>query len=182
MNCPGALELETTMPLDAATKPPAKPRSTRPASLSTAERAQRATEKTALIAAAFGEIGRVNGTMMPKSNKSDDPAVYEYCVASLLTQLGERRREDAKKALVARGVIPDYSAQPLAVGTAETVYVSDLLTVGVKVTAQADRVNVLALVADLKAAGVKPALLKRLVKRHTKSFAGAHGITALLVG
>jgi hypothetical protein len=166
------------MPLDAAIKP--KPaRSAKPAAPS---RAQRATEKTAAIASAFQEIGRVNGTMMPLSKKADDKLAWEYFAASELSSLAEKRRDVAKLAAVKGGVIPDYSAHPLEVGTSATAYISDLLTIGVKVTAQADRVNVLGLVADLKAAGVETRLLKRLVKRHTKSFAGAHSVTALLTG
>ena len=52
----------------------------------------------------------------------------------------------------------------------------------VKVTQQASRLNVDAFVADLAAAGVKTALLRKLRKRHTTDFSGAHIITALLTG
>jgi hypothetical protein len=165
------------MPLDAATKP----KSAKPALPVLKTAAVRATEKTAAIADAFGEIGRVNGTMMPDAGNAKDPLWWEYWVASVLAGLSDARRERAKKALVAAGKLPDYAAHPLAVGAAETIYASALLSAGVKVTAQADRVDVAAVVADLVAKGVEARLLKRTVKRHTKSFNGAHIITAMLV-
>lgn len=169
------------MPLDAAVKLPTKPRP-KPVRLSPAERAQRATAKTAAIASAFGEIGRVNGTMMPESKKPGDKLAWEYWAASELSSLAEKRRDAAKAAAVKGGVIPDYGAHPLEVDTRATIYISDLVTISVDVTRQATKLNGLALVADLVAAGIKPALLKRLVKKHTKSFNGAHGITAVLTG
>jgi hypothetical protein len=51
------------------------------------------------------------------------------------------------------------------------------VTINLKVVPQAPRVNTAALVAALEQAGVKPALLKRLVKKHTEKFGGAHIFT-----
>lgn len=181
------------MPLDAAIKPkkaqPAKSRASdkidkaTPSTLATpATRAERASEKIAAIAADYHEIGRVNASAMPRSANPDDIDWWTCLVAGQIGSLNDKVKDDAKKRLVSRGKLPDFSAHPLPVGTVRTLYASDLLTASVKVTAQADRVEVAGLVADLVAAGVKPGLLKRLVKRHTRSFAGAHSVTVVLTG
>lgn len=171
------------MPLDAAIKPPAKPRALKPAKLTAAQRAQRATEKTAAIASAFGEIGRTNGTRMPESTNPDDKYWWARLVSQQLGTLNDKAKDDSNKALIARGLLPNYAEHPLPIGTSATIYASDLLTAAVKVTQQADRVDVAALVAELVAKElIKPGVLKRLVKKHTRSFAGAHSVTALLTG
>jgi hypothetical protein len=85
-----------------------------------------------------------------------------------------------RNAAVAGGLLPDHTADPMPVGTFETVYSGSLVTITVKVANQPDRVAVPALLADLEAAGVKAALLRRLVKKHSTSFAGAHTFTASL--
>jgi hypothetical protein len=61
------------------------------------------------------------------------------------------------------------------------VYASDVVTISVKVVEQADRVNVAALVADLEKTGIALRTLRRLVKKHTTPYAGAHIFTASLV-
>lgn len=136
-----------------------------------------AATKTDLISAAFSEIGKAQ---LPTTKSTKDKLALEYWAASLLNRLSEARREKAKKAAVMGGVLPDHTSNPLAIGSAETVYSGPLVTIGVKVVAQADRVNVPGLVAYLEKNGVKPALLKRAVKRHTEVFGGAHIFTALL--
>lgn len=169
------------MPLDATAKPPAKQRAAKPPKLTAAERAQRATERTAELATAFSLVGHRFGGLEEKVTTPDKLA-FEYWAASEISSLAEKRRDEAKKAAVTGGVIPDFKANPLDVGTRSTLYISELLTIAVDVTQQAPRLDGLALVADLVKAGVKPGLLKRLVKRHTKTFAGAHVITATLTG
>lgn len=89
-------------------------------------------------------------------------------------------RGKAMHAAVVGGGLPDLAANPLPAGTSETVYSSRLLTVGLKVVRQADRTDVVRMVAYLEKNGVKPALLKRAVKRHTNSKGVANIFTALL--
>jgi hypothetical protein len=134
-------------------------------------------DRTATITEAFGEIG----IALPRSRNAQDKLADEYWAASVLAGLAEKRREKAKRAAVAGNVLPDHAAHPLAIGTAETVYTGALVRIDVKVVEQADRVDVVGFVADLERAGVKLATLKRLRKKHTKSFAGAHVFTASLI-
>lgn len=138
-------------------------------------------DKATAIIDAFGEIGRVNGTMIPRRSNAKDRIAYEYWVSSLLNRLSEARRDKARRAAVAGGVLPDHAANPMPVGTVETVYAGGLVTIAMKVVEQADRVDVAGLMADLEAAGVAAKLLKRLAKRHTRTFPGAHVFTASLV-
>ena len=144
--------------------------------------AARASDRTEALTDAFAELGRANGTAMPPTRKTKDKLAFEYWVASLLNRLAEARRDKAKRVAVAGGVLPDHAANPLPVGTSEIVFVGERVTIALKVVGQTDRVNVPALMADLVKAGVKPAVLKRLVKKHTESFAGAHVFTASVTG
>ena len=143
--------------------------------------AQAPATKTDALTATFAEIGRPRGAAASRK-PTKDVLAWEYAVSSLLARLSDARRDKAKKAAIAGGVLPDYAANPLPIGTADTVYVSPLVTIGLKVVAQAERVNVPNLVADLLAAGVKPAVLTKLIKKNTESFAGAHVFTASLTG
>jgi hypothetical protein len=131
---------------------------------------------TDAVAEGFAAIGYPPGT-----RNARDRLAEEYWSASLLSRLADARREKAKKAAVTGGVLPDHLAEPYPIGTAATVYAGPTVTISLKVVPQADRVNTAALVADLQKAGVKPALLKRLVKKHTEQFGGAHIFTAALV-
>ena len=134
-------------------------------------------DRTAAITAAFGAIGK----LLPKPKNGKDAIAYELYAASLVASLADKRREDAKKAAIDAGVLPDYASDPYPVGTEEVVYSGALVAIMLKVVGQADRVNAGGLVADLTEAGVKPALLKRLLKKHTSTFNGAHIFTASLI-
>jgi hypothetical protein len=153
----------------AAPKPPAK-----------AEPAKAAIDRTALITQAVAAIAENVQAMLPRQASDAEQAAADYWGASIVNQLAEAWRNKAKRQAVARGVLPDHTATPYPIGTSETVYVGTLVTVSLKVVEQADRVDVPGLVADLIASGVKPALLKRLLRTHNKSFAGAHIFTASL--
>jgi hypothetical protein len=134
-------------------------------------------DRTAAITDAFGEIER-----MTKTRNAKDRMAMEYWAASVLLGLAEKRRDKAKRAAVAGGVLPDHAAHPMAIGTAETVYTGAQVRIDVKVVEQADRVDVPAMMVDLERAGVKLVTLRRLLKKHTKTFNGAHIFTASLVG
>jgi hypothetical protein len=133
-----------------------------------------------LIAGEFATIGRAGMAPAPRASKVADAAAWEYWVASLLLQLAERRREAAKRAATVARVLPDYINDPYPVGTVETVYSGPLVSIALKVVPQPPRVDVAALLNDLADLGVKPATLKRLVKKHTIEYAGAHVFTATL--
>jgi hypothetical protein len=137
--------------------------------------------KTGVITEAFANIGTTADTMMPRPRKARDRVAEELWRAQLLSGLAEQRKNDAKRAAIAAGVLPDYTTEPFPVGTAETVYAGPAVTIGLKVVNQGDRVDVPGLVADLEKSGIKPTVLKRLVKKHTRSFGGAHIFTASLV-
>jgi hypothetical protein len=131
-------------------------------------------------AAARAELDATLATLLPRAKTARDRLAVQYWAASRGTALNEAWRESAKKAAVVGNVIPDYATNPLPVGTVATVYSSPLVTIGVKVTPQAPRLNVDAFCADLLAAGFKAATLKRLRKKHSTEFNGAHVITAML--
>lgn len=133
-------------------------------------------DRTAQITDAFGELGR----QLPKSRNAKDRLAFEYWVSSILSRLAEARREKAKRAAVAGGVLPDHSAAPMPIGTTETVYTGELVTIGVKVVEQASRLDAAGFIADLEKAGLPARTLKRLVKKHTTTFSGAHIFTASL--
>jgi hypothetical protein len=137
----------------------------------------RAASRTEVIATAFAEIGT---KLLPATRSTKEKLALEYWASSVLTRLAEARREKAKRAAVIGGVLPDIATSPYPIGAAETVYAGSSVTIGVKVVAQADRVNIAGLVAYLEKNGVKPALLRRAVKRNTETFPGAHIFTALL--
>lgn len=130
---------------------------------------------------AFDGIDRMVGAMLPKGTTEPDRTSVRHYASSLVARKAEAWRDQTKRAAVAGGVLPDHSADPYPVGTAETVFTGKYVVIGLKVVEQADRVDVAGLVADLAKAGVKPAVLKRLVKRHTRSFPGAHIYSASLV-
>jgi hypothetical protein len=130
---------------------------------------------------ARGELDRTLAALLPRAKTARDKLALDYWAASEAARLDDAWREKAKRGAVAGGVLPDYTANPLPVGTSETVYSSPLLTIGLKVVRQADRVNVAGLVAYLEQAGVKPALLRRAVKRSSEQFGGAHIFTVLLI-
>ncbi len=129
---------------------------------------------------ARGELDRSLAGLLARAKTTKSRAVLAYWAASRAGSQNDAWRDGAKKALIAAGVLPDYTATPLPVGSVETIYSDALVMLAVKVTQQASRLNVDAFVADLVEEGVKPALLRKLRKRHTTDFAGAHIITALL--
>ena len=158
------------MPLDDIS---AKPRSR--------ARSPEAAAKPEPAAEARAELDRAFAELLAKAKTAKSRAVLAYWASSRADSQSDAWREESKRALIASGVLPDYAANPLPVGTVATIYSDPLVMLSVKVVQQADRLAVDAFVADLVAAGVKLPLLRRLRKRHTTGFSGAHTITALLV-
>lgn len=129
---------------------------------------------------ALADLERTLALLRPRARTAKDKLALDYWGASEAQRLGEAWREKAKRAAIAGGVLPDHTADPLPVGTSTTVYASSLLTIGLKVVRQADRVDVAGLLADLEAYGVKPSVLKRMLKKRTELLGGAHIFRALL--
>jgi hypothetical protein len=138
------------------------------------------TAGSATIAIAFAQVVHAIRTMAPQKASTKTLAAMDYYGSSAVAAIAEAWRGKAKKTAIALGVLPNYEAEPFDIGTAETVYTDAFTTISLRVTPQAPRVDVDGLVADLEAAGIKPALLKRLLKKHTRTFAGAHVFTASL--
>jgi len=175
------------MPLDSTThpEPPKRSHQRKPVPVEStpavpAKRSHARKPASDANAEARAELDRTLAALLPRAKTAASRAWVTYAVATRAVSLNEAWRETSKKALVASGSLPDYAANPLPVGTVLTVYSDPLVTAGVKVVPQAPRLNVDACFADLLAAGVKPALLKRLRKKHTTDFSGAHILTALL--
>lgn len=131
---------------------------------------------------ARAELDRTLAALLARAKTTKSRGWVRYGVASRAVSVCDAWRELEKKALIASGALPDYTANPLPVGTVLTVYTDPLVTAGVKVTPQSPRLNVDAFVADLAATGVKTATLRRLRRKHTTEFNGAHIITAMLAG
>jgi hypothetical protein len=142
----------------------------------------RALDRTAAVSEAVAEVGRTIRATLPRKATEKDKLFADFWGWSLVLRMVEPLRDKSKRAAVAGEVLPDHAAHPFAVGTSETVYSSELGSIGMKVVEQADRLDVPGFVADLEKAGVKPALLKRLQKKHNRSFPGAHIFTASLTG
>ncbi len=119
--------------------------------------------------------------LRPKSNV--EATAVEYAAASTLLSLAEKRRERAAKDATAAGVLPDHAKAPLAVGVHPRVYAGELVEISATVVEQATKLDAEGLVADLAAMSlVKPAVLKRLVAKHTRRFKPSHRYAATLIG
>jgi hypothetical protein len=144
--------------------------------------ATRAVSKTEAINEAFSQIGTAagNGTRMPPSKRNTEPLAWEYFVAAHLNRLAEARKARAIKAAVAAGVMFDPEKQQLPVGSHSLVYAGDVVEIACSVSSPTVRLDGAALVTDLVEAGVKPALLKRLVARHTRENRAPHKFVGTL--
>ncbi len=131
--------------------------------------------RTDAIAEAFDAI-----ILTPRPKGNSDAVAAEYYVASVLLSRAEKRREAATKAATAAGVLPDHAKAPLSVGTHPRVYAGELVEISATVVEQATKLDGEGLAADL-AALVKPAVLKRLVAKHTRRFNPSHRYSASLV-
>jgi hypothetical protein len=109
-------------------------------------------------------------------------AAREYHDASVGLRDAESRRKRATTAAVKLGVLPDWDKHPLPVGTAQVVYADGELVISLNVVAPIAGIDHAGYVADLLKAGVKPALIKRLDKKHRTETRPAHKFTSSLLG
>lgn len=133
-----------------------------------------------IVTAGFDGLAQIVRGLCGLKASAPEQAAFEYWGSTLLVALAEAWRAKCKKTAIALGVIPDYEATPLPIGSVTTVYTSPAMTIVAKVVPQAPRVDLAGLLVDLGRIGIKPSVLKRLVKKHTKEFAGAHIFTAQL--
>jgi len=115
------------------------------------------------------------------TNDVQHAAAWEYHEASLALRADEVRRTKAQAAAVKAGVLPDHLKFPRPVGTNEVVYADGVLVISVTVFAPIAGVDHAGYVEDLLKAGVKPALIKRLDKKHRTETRPAHKFTSSLV-
>ncbi len=115
------------------------------------------------------------------SGASVRAAALEYHEASVGLRDAEARRKRATVVAVRLGILPDHEKHPLPVGTCEVVYADDGLVISVTVLEPIAGIDHAGYVADLLKAGVKPAVIKRLDKRHKTETRPAHRFTSSLV-
>jgi len=90
-----------------------------------------AAKLTATINKAFDNIGKVNGSAMPQSNSNRDAVAYEFYIAQVLKRLSDARLDAAKEQSIAAGVIFDPKVAPLLESVTQSVFVGDVVSVGV---------------------------------------------------
>lgn len=170
--------------LDATIKPDVAVKAAKPAKAAKPVKpdvaATPAIDRGAVVSQAVAEIGVAARKLLPPRAPKAQVVAADYWAGSLVMQLAEAWRIRAKREAVAMGVLPDHTEHPSPVGTAETVYTDPMITIAMKVVEQAARVDVPGLIADLQKLEIKPTVLARLLKKHTKTFPGAHIFTASL--
>lgn len=141
----------------------------------------RANAKTGAINLAFSDIGVVGDTKMPRSKLNTEPVAWEYHVSALLVRQANARMEKAQKAAVKAGVMFDHEKEPRVPGTNEMVFAGEVVQIDLKVTTPRTKLDTDALFADLEKAGVRRALIDKLVDRHTHDNRAPHSFTSSLM-
>jgi hypothetical protein len=108
-------------------------------------------------------------------------AALQYHHASVGLRDAEARRKRATAAAVKLGILPDWEKFPLPVGTCLVVYQDGTVSIALTVVEPIVGCDHAGFVADLLKAGVKPALLKRLEKKHRTETRPAHKFTSSVV-
>lgn len=132
--------------------------------------AARAASRTEALAHEFAQLG----TVTPRGTPRKDLALHEYWVASSLRAWAEPRYRRALAALVELRVIRDPERFPEPVGTSRDVATGGFVSVRLTVAEPQERLDLPGFLADLEAAGVKRALIKRLRAKHTSVARAAH--------
>ena len=112
---------------------------------------------------------------LPRSRTPKEAAALAYYVGATKAREGEAEKQLAHKAAVALGVLPDHRANPEPPGTDRTVYQGREVLITMTVVSPTVRLilNVSEFTAALVKAGVKPALLAKLERKHTHEVATA---------
>jgi hypothetical protein len=118
---------------------------------------------------------------MPRAKSNSEPIAMEYHLALKAAREGIARKELAYKAAVTAGVLPDHKKAPRAPGTIEVVYDGATVCIVLKVSTPSEKLDLPAFIEGLRLAEVKPALIYRLLKKHTAPNAAPHTFTSSLV-
>jgi len=140
-----------------------------------------ANAKAAAINESFAAIGGTGDTRMPRAKGNSEPIAWEYHVASHLLRLADARKKKAQAAAVKAGVIFDHEKQPLCVGTNALVYAGEVVEIVVSVTTAATRLDTAGLFDAFEKAGLKRALIDRLVAKFTSDNRPPHKFVSTLV-
>jgi hypothetical protein len=105
-----------------------------------------------VFTAALMKIGSHNGSARPQpTNDVQKQVAWEYYVATTLAKLAETRKENALKAAVANGVLPDYKKQPLTAGKSAVPYDDDVVSIVVATRTAATKFDKALFLGKLKA-------------------------------
>lgn len=138
------------------------------------------------IAAGFAEIVRIIGVPMPASKAKGTRLAkaetsWKVYRGQKVRRLVEKLWENIMAEAVRQDVIPDHLEHPEPPGTNRMVYVGEAVEISLAVSEPVEGINFEGFVADLLKAEVKPALIKRLTRRHRTETRAAHKFTASLM-
>ena len=130
------------------------------------------------------------GTRKPPSKRRPAPkpkanakalAALEYHLAATLARDAAARKKAAHKAAVSSAVLPDHETNPREPGTSEVCYDDGKIRIVLTVAEPIEKLDTQPFVDALVKAGMKPAVLAKLVKKHTYSTAAAHIYTSSIL-
>lgn len=146
----------------------------------------KAITKTEAINAAFLAIGTAgdSDTAMPRERGAKiptEPIAWEVLASKHLRKAAEARYERAVKAAIKAGVIFDHKKAPLPDGTSKVVYKGTIVRIDLAVTTGRAGLDIEGFVEGVIKAGLKPALVTRLLAKHATTTAAPHEFTPSLV-
>lgn len=112
---------------------------------------------------------------------AQEASALEYHVASQLNREADARKKKAVAAAIRSGVLFDHLKEPMEPGTSQVIYSGRSVEISVAVGQPIEGVDHDGFVDGLLAAGVKPALIKRLAAKHATETRPAHRFTSSLV-
>jgi predicted GNAT family acetyltransferase len=133
------------------------------------------------INTAFTNIGRSNGTKLPKSDDNREPIAWELFIAQHLNAIAGKRKEQAEKAAVVAGVITDKEKNPKPEGSTSVEYTGEHVQIMLKVSSAAARVDITKVIEYLLGKGVQAELVRAAVDKATTKNRPAHVFTSVLL-
>lgn len=133
---------------------------------------------------AFTKLGTGDGTKStapPLFKSNVGAAVWEYLIASEVERLGNTRKEQARKTLVAQGIVYDTTKELKEPGT-HILYNDEYVQIQVQVNKASEEIDRKQLLIELELAGVPRAKIEACVAKSMRSNRAAQSIRAILVG
>jgi len=130
---------------------------------------------------AFNGIGKANGTKMPQSTNNLDTYAYDLWVAHQLVALANKRKLLAEKQAVLSGVMIDKEKDPRPEGTNDVLFTGDNVSVTLKVSNAANRVDSTVFFNYLADKGVPHELLIAALNEASTKSRPAHVFTTFLL-